>query len=75
MPPMSISLNEALGRLAARTEVRFPIFRRIVSRDLGIDLGTVNTLVYAAGKGIVVDQPSVVAIDESSGKVCADSSC
>ena len=35
----------------------------IFSRDLGIDLGTANTLVYVRGKGIVISEPSVVAID------------
>jgi len=34
------------------------------SRDIGIDLGTANTLVYVAGRGIVLSEPSVVAIDE-----------
>ena len=34
------------------------------SRDLGIDLGTANTLVYVVGKGIVISEPSVVAIDK-----------
>lgn len=34
-----------------------------LSRDMGIDLGTANTLVYVAGKGIVLQEPSVVAID------------
>ncbi|HEX5497785.1 MAG TPA: rod shape-determining protein, partial [Thermomicrobiales bacterium] len=32
-------------------------------RDLGIDLGCTNTLVYVRGKGIVISEPSVVAID------------
>ena len=36
----------------------------IVSNDLSIDLGTTNTLVYLKGKGIVADEPSVVAIKE-----------
>lgn len=40
-----------------------------LSRDLGIDLGTANILVYAEGKGIVLREPSVVAIDKNSGKV------
>lgn len=35
----------------------------LFSRDLGIDLGTANTLVYARGKGIIISEPSVVAID------------
>lgn len=40
-----------------------------LSRDLGIDLGTANVLVYAEGKGIVLREPSVVAIDKNTGKV------
>ena len=40
-----------------------------LSRDLGIDLGTANVLVYAEGRGIVLREPSVVAIDKNSGKV------
>jgi rod shape-determining protein MreB and related proteins len=35
------------------------------SRDMGIDLGTANTLVYVSGKGIVLQEPSVVAIDQN----------
>ena len=36
------------------------------SRDIGIDLGTANTLAYVSGKGIVLQEPSVVAIDQST---------
>lgn len=36
------------------------------SRDMGIDLGTANTLVYVAGRGIVLQEPSVVAIDQKT---------
>lgn len=43
----------------------------IFSKDIGIDLGTANTLVYARGQGIVVREPSVVAIDKYEGKVLA----
>jgi rod shape-determining protein MreB len=39
--------------------------------DIAIDLGTANTLVYLAGRGIVVDEPSVVAVDAASGEVHA----
>jgi rod shape-determining protein MreB len=39
------------------------------SKDLGIDLGTANTLVYAKGKGIVVREPSVVAINTDTSKI------
>jgi len=43
----------------------------IFSRDIGIDLGTANTLIYAKGRGIVLREPSVVAIDKYEGKVVA----
>ncbi len=39
------------------------------SRDLGIDLGTSNILIYAAGKGIVLREPAVIALDKNTGKV------
>ncbi len=39
--------------------------------DIGVDLGTANTLVYVKGKGIVLQEPSVVAIDRDSGRVIA----
>jgi rod shape-determining protein MreB and related proteins len=41
------------------------------SRELAIDLGTANTLVFVRGEGIVVFEPSVVAIDEATGRVHA----
>ncbi|AKP47983.1 MULTISPECIES: rod shape-determining protein [Bacillus] len=43
----------------------------IGARDLGIDLGTANTLVYAKGKGIVVREPSVVAIQTDTKQIVA----
>ena len=41
----------------------------ILSKDLGIDLGTANVVVYAEGKGIVLREPSVVAVDKNTGKI------
>ena len=42
-------------------------FRRFsLSRDIGIDLGTANTLVYVSGKGIVLEEPSVVAMEKNT---------
>ena len=38
---------------------------------MGIDLGTANTLVYVSGRGIVLQEPSVVAIDETTGNPLA----
>ena len=42
--------------------------------DIGIDLGTANVLVYVSGKGIVLEEPSVVAIDKKYNSVLAVSS-
>lgn len=44
---------------------------QVFSKDMGIDLGTANTLVYLRGKGIVVREPSVVAIQEDTRQVLA----
>jgi rod shape-determining protein MreB len=41
------------------------------SKDIGIDLGTANTLVYVKGKGIVINEPSVVAVNKKTGQVLA----
>ena len=41
----------------------------LFSSDLAIDLGTANTLVFAKGKGIVVNEPSIVAINKNTGEV------
>ena len=42
-----------------------------LSNDIGIDLGTANTLVYAPGKGVILNEPSVVAINQKTGRVVA----
>jgi len=39
------------------------------SKDIGIDLGTANTLVYVRGKGIVINEPSVVAVNQKTGQI------
>ncbi len=46
-------------------------FRKWFSHDVGIDLGTANTLVYMRGRGIVVNEPSVVAVNQKTGQVVA----
>ena len=43
----------------------------MAKRDIGIDLGTANTLVYVKNKGIVINEPSVVAINKDTGEVVA----
>ena len=45
----------------------FGLFRNYFSNDLAIDLGTANTLIYMRDKGIVLDEPSVVAIRQEGG--------
>ena len=45
----------------------FGFFRNYFSNDLAIDLGTANTLIYMRGKGIVLNEPSVVAIRQEGG--------
>jgi rod shape-determining protein MreB len=45
----------------------FSSFRRYFSTDLAIDLGTANTLIFVRDKGIVLDEPSVVAIRHEGG--------
>src|SRR5512139_2300177 len=73
------------SRSATRTTSSWPCRRRpepislmnlrsilnlsFLSSDLAIDLGTANTLVYAKGKGIVVSEPSIVAVNRVTGKV------
>ena len=49
-------------------------FFNLASKDIGIDLGTANILVTIKGKGIVLNEPSVVAIDKGSGEVIATGS-
>ena len=49
----------------------FSKFRGLFSTDIGIDLGTANSLVYAKDRGIVLREPSVVAIQAGSKRVLA----
>ena len=44
---------------------------KLLSNDIGIDLGTANTLVYVKGEGIVVNEPSIVALESKTGKPLA----
>ena len=55
--------NSAFGQLNK--------FRGVFSNDIGIDLGTANTLVFVRGKGIVLAEPSVVAVDSQTNEVLA----
>ena len=46
-------------------------FFGLTSKDIGIDLGTANVLVTLKGKGIVLKEPSVVAMDKKTGNILA----
>ena len=49
----------------------FDKFYQRFSKDIGIDLGTANTLVYVKGKGIVINEPSVVAVNQRTKQILA----
>ena len=49
----------------------FEQFKRLLSNDIGIDLGTSNTVVYLRGKGIILNEPSVVAVNQKTNRVVA----
>lgn len=46
-------------------------FLSLVSTDIGIDLGTANTLVYIKGRGVVLNEPTIVAINKKTGQLVA----
>jgi len=46
-------------------------WKQVLRNDIGIDLGTANTLVYVRGKGIILNEPSVVAVNQKTGQVVA----
>ena len=51
----------------------FDFIFKLLSHDLGIDLGTANTLVYVKGKGIIIREPSVVARHKKTKQIVAHS--
>src|SRR5438046_4752774 len=64
-------LKETFGKFTRSAFGQLNKFRGVFSNDIGIDLGTANTLVFVRGKGIVLAEPSVVAADSSTGDVLA----
>lgn len=50
---------------------KFEQWKNLLRNDIGIDLGTANTLVYIRGKGIILNEPSVVAVNQKTGQVVA----
>ncbi len=53
------------------TNSMFKNFYKLFSNDIGIDLGTANTLVYLKGHGIVINEPSVVAVNQKTNQILA----
>jgi rod shape-determining protein MreB len=54
-----------------RNYILFERFYQRFSKDIGIDLGTANTLIYVKGKGIVINEPSVVAVNQRTKQILA----
>jgi len=60
-----------MGKIRKSLENLIGKFFGSFSNDIGIDLGTANTLVYVKGRGIVINEPSVVAVNNKTGQVLA----
>jgi len=70
----SAKKSTVFKKRAVRTAFIFYMLNRFFgkfSHDIGIDLGTANTLVYVRGRGIVINEPSVVAINQKTGQIVA----
>lgn len=66
-----VSVNGMIQQLKRLMFGQIHRFRGVFSNDIGIDLGTANTLVFVRGKGIVLSEPSVVAVDSMTNEVLA----
>ena len=64
--PQRASFSESVGGLLSVSGALSAL-----GRDMAVDLGTANTLVYVRGKGVVLDEPSVVALDQRTGAIVA----
>ncbi len=67
----SFNIRDMIARLSRGALGNFGKLSGFFSNDIGIDLGTANTLVYVRGKGIVLAEPSVVAVDSVTNEVLA----
>jgi len=67
----SLNIKDFLAKTKKTFLNRISQVQCLFSSDIGIDLGTANTLVYVKGKGIVLAEPSVVAVDSSTNEVLA----
>lgn len=59
------------GAISSKLKEKWQQVTSLFTSDIGIDLGTANTLVYVRGKGIVLSEPSVVAVDSATNEVLA----
>ncbi len=66
---VSLCYSEDSSSIEATVFMNFRSVFSLISSDLAIDLGTANTLVFAKGKGIVVNEPSIVAINKTTGGI------
>ncbi|MGQ0467620.1 MAG: rod shape-determining protein [Sporichthyaceae bacterium] len=68
---MTMTRQRPASGTASAGAARIPSPLSLAGRDIGVDLGTANTLVYVRGRGIVLNEPSVVAINTATGQVVA----
>jgi rod shape-determining protein MreB len=69
---MLLGLGCPFRRAKRRDSVtKMGVFRRLFVPDVAIDLGTANTLVFVKGRGVVLSEPSVVAVDTKIDEVVA----
>jgi rod shape-determining protein MreB len=68
---MEQNMSQSFKSMASNVFKKVSNFRGVLSNDIGIDLGTANTLVFVRGKGIVLAEPSVVAVDSVTNEVLA----
>lgn len=66
---MNVSFREQTTNMNWRST--FGNVLRTISTDIGIDLGTANTLVYQRGKGVIVNEPTIVALNTKTGQLVA----
>src|ERR1035437_9945414 len=66
-----IDFIQGKNKIFDRVTIYFDILLNMLSKRIGIDLGTANTLVYLVGEGIVLNEPTVVAVTAEENRVVA----
>lgn len=64
-------LSKKIQKQVRKWQQKIVSWKPALSNNIGIDLGTANTLVYVQGKGIVINEPSVVAVNQKTGNIVA----